>query len=170
VRRSRRSIPGIVLFACVLVGCGISTDDTVTVKERTVTREAPTTTTTAPKTQPATPTTPDAFTSPTGNIVCQVTAQEARCGLLEYNFDPPPRPSSCTLPGWGHTVGVGTSGAGGFICAGDPPASLDEPPLAYGRFVVVGPFACASFRAGVRCANRDTRHGFTVARGGVQVY
>jgi hypothetical protein len=67
-------------------------------------------------------------------------------------------------------VGVGTRGAGGFICAGDPPAGLDEPPLAYARFVLVEPFVCASFRAGVRCGNRDTRHGFIVTREDVRVY
>jgi hypothetical protein len=42
--------------------------------------------------------------------------------------------------------------------------------LPYGEGVLVGPFACGSSEAGVRCANRDTGHGFQLAREQVKLF
>jgi hypothetical protein len=113
---------------------------------------------------------PVAFTSPSGNLVCLMTTTSVRCAASEFEYAPPPQPSSCSIPGWGHVIGVDTSGAGEFICADNAPADPNSPALPYGEGTLVGPFACLSMEAGIRCANRDTRHGFQIAREQVQIF
>jgi len=113
---------------------------------------------------------PVAFTSPSGNLVCLMTTTSVKCAASEFDYEPPPQPSSCPIPGWGHVIGVDASAAGEFICADNAPADPNSPALPYGEGVLVRPFACLSTEAGIRCANRDTRHGFQIAREQVQVF
>lgn len=112
-----------------------------------------------------------AFRSPTGNIVCKVAVDEAVCGVTDFSYQPPSPPASCAdSQGWGHVVGVQGSASGDFVCADNQPADPSSPILAYGRGVLVGRMACLSSPKGVRCANRDTRHGFEVSRDQIQLF
>jgi len=113
---------------------------------------------------------PVAFSSPSGNLVCLMTTTSVRCAATEFEYEPPPPPPGCSIPGWGHVVGIDTSGVGEFICADNAPANPDSPALPYGKGALVEPFACLSTERGIRCANRDTRHGFQIAREQVQVF
>ncbi|MEK6276920.1 MAG: hypothetical protein AABM29_02770 [Actinomycetota bacterium] len=108
--------------------------------------------------------------SPTGNIVCRVASEEARCAILEFAYAPPPKPASCDLPGWGHTLGVGTVGEGAFVCSGNPPASLQSKVLRYGYVLRLGPFECDSSSLALLCENRETGHGFLVSRDRYRTY
>ena len=111
-----------------------------------------------------------AFTSPIGNLICLMTSHSVKCAASEFEYTPPAEPSSCSLPGWGHVVGVGKTGAGEFICTDNAPADPSSPALPYGKGVLLGSFACASKETGIRCANRDTRHGFQIAREQIQLF
>ena len=105
------------------------------------------------------------FRSPSGNILCRITVEQATCAALEFAYRPPPRPQSCEVTAWGHTLAIGTFGPGKFLCRGDPPANTVSPPeLSYGDRVRLGPFVCASDQLGVICENRGTGHGFALSR------
>ena len=111
------------------------------------------------------------FKLPSGNIICHVDAEAATCAAVEISYETPPTPASCgDISEFGHVVGVGTTGSADFVCADDVPAPYESPVLAYGKGVLVGPFACGSSENGVRCANRDTRHGFQIAREAVKLF
>ena len=135
----------------------------------TTTEAATANTTTAPTTESTTTTTTPpqayyAFVTPSGNIVCRITNEDATCGVKEFTYVPPLQPASCELSGWGHSLGVGTSGPGGFVCRGDPPASFSSPVLPYGQRHTLGSFNCLSSEDGVRCVNRKNGRGFAVSR------
>jgi hypothetical protein len=118
----------------------------------------------APSAAPQPPGGEVTFQTPSGNIGCLVTTEHALCGIREFTYSPPPQPADCDLPGWGHTIGVEATGSGDFVCADSLLAGPDAQVLAYGRGVLVGPFACGSSSDGLTCANRDTRHGFFISR------
>lgn len=165
----------VALVIALIVSNDDSSTTTVTSVASTAPTESGTTTSPARQTTTATTTTesstPVAFRSPTGNIICKVSADEAVCSINEFSYRPPPPPSSCVdSQGWGHAVGVQGSGSGNFICADNQVADPGSPVLAYGRGVLVGASVCASSHDGVRCANRDTRHGFLLSRQRVQLY
>lgn len=112
-----------------------------------------------------------AFRSPSGNIVCKVAGNEAVCAITEFSYTPSSAPASCAdSQGWGHVVGVDGSAGASFVCADNQPADPNSPVLAYGRGVLVGRMACGSTQGGVRCANRDTRHGFLISREQVRLF
>lgn len=117
---------------------------------------------TAPASSPTSPTAADAqaFSSPSGNIRCQISSAGARCDIGDRTWKPPAKPASCHA-GWGQGLQVGPSGAG-VVCASD--ALPGGPALAYGASVTRGDFRCDSSTDGVTCVHRPSRHGFSVAR------
>lgn len=167
----------VVALGLVLILNGSDSNSTTTVTSVATTRpttSATTTATTASTSSTTTTTessTPVTFRSPTGNIICRVNSDEAVCSINEFSYRPPPAPSSCVdSQGWGHVVGVQGSASGNFICSDNQAANPSSPALAYGRGVLVGASVCASGPDGVRCANRDTRHGFLLSRERVRLY
>lgn len=97
------------------------------------------------------------FASPSGGLLCQITAQQAWCdnrrgdsGYASATLFPSGRLKLC-----------------GLSCAGDP-GDVKVTTLAYGRSRVAGPFRCTSLRVGVRCVVRATGRGFQLAHAGVK--
>jgi hypothetical protein len=166
------AVVGLVI-ALVVTNDDSSSSTTVTAATipPSATASTTTSTTNTATTSTTTSTAAVAFRSPSGNIVCRVTSDSATCGITEFSYQTPSPPASCTdSQGWGHVVGVRGSAAGNFVCADNQPAEPSSPILAYGRAVLVGRMACGSGPRGVRCANRDTRHGFQIAREQVQFF
>ncbi|GAC1486140.1 MAG: hypothetical protein NVS1B9_04880 [Solirubrobacteraceae bacterium] len=112
------------------------------------------------------------FQSPTGNIGCVMDSGsfgvQVRCDIDKHTWVAPPRPRSCMLD-WGHGVLVSGSGRGRYVCAGDAALHLG-PHLAYNRSITLGRLRCTSLFTGVRCLNRATGHGFTLARSHVSLH
>ncbi|MGH1562802.1 DUF6636 domain-containing protein [Mumia sp. DW29H23] len=102
-----------------------------------------------------------AFQSPTGNIVCRLGEDGARCDILDFAFEPPPKPDGCGED-WGGTLVVDASG--GYFSCGAPSLAGKSPELAYGHSTVVGDYGCTSQRTGVTCLHTESKHGFTVSR------
>src|ERR1044072_5186872 len=103
------------------------------------------------------------FHSPSRNIDCVISADEARCDLRAHSFRAPPRPKSCDLE-WGSVVAVGkASRRGGFACVGDTARDPKATTLPYGKTIRAGGMRCTSRTDGMRCANRRG-HGFLVSR------
>jgi hypothetical protein len=156
-------------LALILSSGGDSSGTTTTTVASTTPTTGPTTPQEATTTRPATTTTaangPVSFASPTRNIVCRVTENEATCGILQFNYSPPPDVGGCGTGRWGHALAVGLAGAGGFICSNQPPAEPSQVAvLAYGYVLALGPFRCGSSRIGLFCQNRQTHHGIALSR------
>lgn len=104
-------------------------------------------------------TTAAAFSTPSGNINCALTADRVACTIAQYSLTPG---SSCTA-GEPVTVVVDEAGAREDCTVGQQGPG---PALPYGSSVVFERFACTSAETGVRCWDTWTGRGFTVARAG----
>ena len=103
---------------------------------------------------------PHWFSSPSKNIGCYVTRQQARCDIARHTWHAPPKPRTCHLD-WGN--GLYVTRKSHWVCAGD--TVLGSPRvLPYGYYVRFGPMKCISRTAGMTCRNLGTRHGFRLAR------
>ncbi len=108
---------------------------------------------------------------PAASIGRMLTGGIARCHILQRDWSPPPRASSC--PGftdYGQGLEVGRSGPGRFVCAGDTARDPSAASLAYGTGSQVGDFVCVSRPAGMTCTNRFNGHGFFVSIQSYQVF
>lgn len=96
----------------------------------------------------------DAFSTPSGNIHCEMTEDEALCTIDWHEFD---APDGCES---GTTLRVTEDGAeeacGSSV--GAQPISLD-----YEASATNGDFACESTEEGVRCWSTRTGEGFLIA-------
>jgi len=109
----------------------------------------------------------DRFRSPTGNIVCQRSADSptAACEVARGRIDPP-LPSICPAGG-PQDIGRIELGPGGAlpVCNSDTIRTGSEPELGYGRRTQPsGTTACLSESFGVTCIDETGRHGFFLAR------
>lgn len=108
---------------------------------------------------------PVVFVAPSRNIGCAVSDDkdygvEARCDIRDHAWHAPPKPANCELD-WGQGLRVNASA--GFVCASDT-VLVGAAVLAYGHGIDVGRFRCVSAVDGVRCVNRQNRHGFWISR------
>jgi hypothetical protein len=112
------------------------------------------------------------FTLPSRNITCEVSAGEARCGIATLAKKPAP------VEGCAGTVGyVVVVDADGKVTA--PCVPSNQQPYAagggvkvldYGKKVTVGDLTCASSKEGVRCTDKGSGKGFTLARAGAGTF
>ena len=100
------------------------------------------------------------FSSPSGNIRCEISSQGARCDIAHHSWKAPARPGSCT-GAWGDGLQV-TGDRADLACA---TSSLrGGKALGYGRSLTRGDFRCDSEKDGVTCVHQPSRHAFSVAR------
>ena len=159
----------VLALAVGLTGCDININvgtgesSTSTATTTTTATTTPTTPETQIKPPPPTPAAaPAIFHSPTGNIGCAMATDGVRCDITDHTWQAPPKPASCPTD-WGNGLSVGLRGTAKFVCAGDTVLGAGFV-LRYGKFMRLGRFVCASSSDGMRCANRDTRHGFLISR------
>jgi hypothetical protein len=113
-----------------------------------------------------------AFQTPSGNIACMADdvdgdgRWELRCDVGERDWRGPSA-RDCELDS-GDAVGMRPTGRPFWVCHGDT-ILRSGPVLGYGSTWRVGPFTCASARAGVTCRNRS-QHGFTVSRASYRLF
>ncbi|MFD1718818.1 hypothetical protein [Georgenia deserti] len=98
------------------------------------------------------------FASPSGNILCDLTGDPARCTIVEHDFG---APDGCDD---GTTMSVGMDGEASPDC--ENPVGDQGVALEYGESGVSGFFACTSEEDGMTCWNTLTGHGFSLARAG----
>ena len=99
------------------------------------------------------------FHSPSGNIQCEVAANDPR-GTYAYcqTFEPL---ASVKLNRAGHS-----KVCHGGSCVGNGPENAFT--LRYGKSVTVGPFRCTSRTSGLTCVVTSSGHGFRIARRGIE--
>jgi hypothetical protein len=99
------------------------------------------------------------FHSPSGNIQCEVASNGGTGAHAYCQTFSPARSAQLTANG---ALRV----CRGVACLGNGPTTSTR--LAYGSSIRVGPFACTSLTAGVRCIVVSSRRGFTISRGGIK--
>lgn len=111
------------------------------------------------------------FATPSGNIVCDITANGARCGIASLAQKPAPVD--------------GCDGAVGFVYVVDASGKVDVPcvpkkelpkkagkdvnVLGYGQKSAAYGFTCTSDESGMACVDDATGTGFSLARAGGRV-
>lgn len=110
---------------------------------------------------------PQYFTSPSGNIVCALTADSADCGISSFQYDAEDA-ASCEGDGAGGHLRVEPAGSS-MPC--DPLVVVgDVPVLDYGETAEAHGYSCLSERSGVTCRHDESGYGFTVARASYRLF
>lgn len=105
----------------------------------------------------------DVFTSPTGNITCQIGESGVTCWIASFSYSPP------VIAGCEHAVGniveLDLDGARMPCSTAEAPAQDDSlvPVLNYEESVTRGAFTCSSSESGITCASEQGSE-FTLAR------
>lgn len=110
------------------------------------------------------------FTSPSGNIACNLSTFGVSCwiGEKEWEIEQPTHDEFCDVSDWGNAVDVNTDLVY-YPCYTDFGWPIDAEPLAYGDRMRVGEFECGSAEDGVTCTN-SSGDGFRVSRSEVIVF
>lgn len=102
-----------------------------------------------------------AFTSPTGNIACEMSAAGVLCTIGSFTYAPP-QVTGCEGE-TGHVVGLDAEGFG-FRCEDDGVPQVERgSALPYGSTASAGGYRCASGTDGVTCTDA-AGVGFRLAR------
>jgi hypothetical protein len=109
------------------------------------------------------------FSSPTGNITCQLRYDAAACVIVEHDYPASDRPDGCAGR-WLPLLEVGVSGPARI---GPCEAGVVAPSggaLAYGTTSVVGRMRCLSRPTGMVCWSSRSGHGFRLARAAYELH
>ena len=112
------------------------------------------------------------FTSPSGNIGCQIDVDMVRCDIREADWTPPPAPADCPLD-YGQGVWINpylAAGVAQLVCAGDTAIVDGAEVLGYGDAIVAGAMRCESGEAEIRCRDTDSGHGFALSRQSYRIF
>jgi hypothetical protein len=101
------------------------------------------------------------FVAPSGNVSCMITADYARCDIIDRDWSPPPRPADCEFD-YGQGIAVASGEPAQFVCAGDTTFGPDEV-LQYGEAKTSGAMRCDSAESGITCRDVASGHGFTLS-------
>lgn len=104
------------------------------------------------------------FSSPSGNIGCDISPTHVRCDIAERNWSPPPKAASCPpVVGWGQGLELNVGEPAKVVCAGDT-ALVGASPLAYGDKIVSGSIECTSTPGGMSCWDFVYGGSFMISR------
>ncbi len=115
---------------------------------------------------------PQLFASPSGNILCSISAESASCSIAELAEEGLVEDEACdgTV---GHVVLVTADGGAERPCLeSDPPGKAPEatPQLDYDQSASAFGYTCTSSRSGMICRHDATGHGFSIARAGSSLF
>ena len=151
-----------VLLLSAACGGGTTAQPAAPTPTPVVTTKAPPPTK-APAFQVVTSASIQTFTSPDGNIGCDVEPAYARCDYVKHDFPLPPAPSDCSS-GWGHGIEMQGGTKAEFFCGHDY-VTGSKTIVAVGHGIKVGFVECDVVSAGeVFCHGTSDSHGFRVSR------
>ena len=109
------------------------------------------------------------FTSPSGNIGCQIDTDGVRCDIRERDWTPPRKPADCPEQvGYGQGITLSAGGQAEFVCAGDT-ALTGGNALAYGDTITAGSITCTSTEASIDCVDVQDGSQFSLSRQGYEI-
>lgn len=106
------------------------------------------------------------FTTPSGNIACDVSDEFVRCQAAQQPWKEQPRGADCadTKMEWRTRLVLSVERGAALRGECDYPIPAGAAPLAYGTRLDVGRTRCFSETTGLTCWMHGTRHGFFVSR------
>ena len=111
------------------------------------------------------------FTSPSGNIGCDISADNSvRCDIMNYTYKVPSGMEACEFGNRGNAIMIEPGYNGYFPCVSDTVLSLDSPFLEYGGRASLGNIACQSREDGVTCIDTSSEHGFRISKGSYELF
>jgi hypothetical protein len=111
------------------------------------------------------------FTTPSGNIWCTISDDEATCQIETIEFQPPSIDGCDDNELAGHVLRV-SGDVAEYPCPDGPiagAAAEDRTVLEYGQTTHVGDYMCTSTEEGVSCTDINTGASFSVRRAGATV-
>ena len=107
---------------------------------------------------------PQAFVTPSKNIMCMSFGGQLRCDMKVLGNARAPKPASCEFD-YGKSFGVTRNGSRGKrrLCVSDA-VGPDHPVIAYGRTWKRNGFTCRVRKSGLHCTNARG-HGFDLRIG-----
>jgi hypothetical protein len=152
-----RALTLAVAVALLVAGCGGGTPGEPSA--------APTTTrptaTSSPLPAPTIEGKPAFFSTPDGNVACDLEPAYARCDVRSHTWTSPKKPADCHNR-WGKAVEVAAGTRAAFICwFGASPLGAKRV-LRQGQAITVGLMTCRTVSGGVDCG--DGGHGFVLTR------
>jgi hypothetical protein len=163
-----------VPLALAWAGCGSDEPAATSTVTETTTETTSTTETTGSTEDGGTPqadvqvTELTAFTSPSGNIGCQIDREAVRCDIAERDWEPPPPPADCQLD-YGQGIMLTAGGEAALVCAGDTALAPGAQELPYGQSIAAGLLRCESSESGMSCRDVETGRGFRISRQGYEL-
>jgi hypothetical protein len=103
------------------------------------------------------------FLTPSRNIGCLITDDQARCDIRQHTYRTPDKPDDCQGD-YGLSIVVPDKDVALFVCVTDTVIDPRAPVLAYGTSTVVGHFGCTSRTTAIRCYDLKSGHGFWLSR------
>lgn len=104
---------------------------------------------------------PVLFSTPGGNVACDLEPAYARCDVRNHTWTSPRKPSDCHNT-WGKAVEVAAGSPASFICwFGESPLGARRV-LPLGQAIKVGLMTCRTLSDGVECGGQG--HGFRLGR------
>ncbi|RIJ70996.1 hypothetical protein D1871_16435 [Nakamurella silvestris] len=111
------------------------------------------------------------FSSPSGNIGCDISADSSvRCDIAAYTYSLPSGMEACDFGNRGNALMVEPGHNGYFPCVSDTVLTTSSPVLAYGRTATLGDITCTSAETGVTCTDRASGHGFRIAKASYKLF
>jgi uncharacterized protein DUF6636 len=111
------------------------------------------------------------FYAPSKNIMCLMSQDGSwhgvRCDVREKNWKLPSKPANCPYD-FGNGIELGRTAQ--LHCATDSIVDEVHTTAAYGDAFTAGDLRCEVTKAGVRCDNTATGHGFTASRETYRLY
>lgn len=147
--------------AILVLGGGSEPDDTATGTPGTSSSGSPAATSPA-EGETASSSADQRFASPTGNIVCDMTADGVTCTIANTSVEAP-QIDGCTGAGTGHVITLTADGVD-VPCTDQAPsaAGADVQVLQYGSSQQVGDYTCTSGSNGMSCVD-GAGTGFRIA-------
>lgn len=108
------------------------------------------------------------FAAPSGNIMCDITAAGARCGIASLAQKPAPVDGCDGTVGFVYTVDVAGKVDVPCVPKSEKPkkAGANVNVLGYGQSSAAYGFTCTSEESGMTCVDDATGRGFALARAG----
>lgn len=111
----------------------------------------------------------EGFVLPSGNIWCEMDAEQATCTILSIAYERPAPREGCDVE-LGQVITVTADGEVAYPCAEAERPPGDLPELDYGEGSTLGEMSCLSSRNGAHCRHDPSGAGFSVARAGVTIF
>jgi hypothetical protein len=111
---------------------------------------------------------PEAFHTPSGNILCWMTPYSSDCQVVDHSYSVQGQSADCVSPDSPHSFSLNKGAAATLWCTDKPLSTYQDLhtdiTLDYGQSKTEGAMTCVSETSGVTCTDTSSGHFFRVSR------